>query len=287
MKWLFIDHENIGNLDSLDTGIYRKVFVFVGATHKALKINFMQLHQNVSLEVVKIKNVGQNNLDFHLSYFLGKLDEIADREIEFVVLSKDKGFDHLISFINDSGRKCRRELLSLPKNRMSAPKEDTQNDIKYVDPPKPQSEKNPVLDSSLQQKVSDIISRLNKIAGQKRPRKKKTLMNFINTVHKDSANDIFEQLENLKCIQDNGTSITYSINISASPVSNNVNVDETFKEIVDKLKNLSGQQRPRKKKTLINYIKNLKKGDPGKMMNLLIERDLVIVSSDGKTQYNL
>ncbi len=167
MKWLFIDHENIGNLDSLDTSIYRKVYVFVGATHKALKINFIQLHQNVSLEVVKIKNVGQNNLDFHLSYFLGKLDVIADREIEFVMLSKDKGFDHLISFINDSGRKCRRELLSVPKKLDNPLKVDIQNANKLVETPKTQTKTNPVLGNSLQRKVSDIISRLSKIAGKK------------------------------------------------------------------------------------------------------------------------
>jgi len=115
-KWLFIDHENIGNIESLDTKIFEKIYVFVGASHKALKINFVQLHQNVSMEVIKIRNVGQNNLDFHLSYFLGKLDATTDSNVEFVILSKDKGFDHLIRFINDNGRKCSRESLSTLKN---------------------------------------------------------------------------------------------------------------------------------------------------------------------------
>ncbi|MBU2514288.1 hypothetical protein KJ966_23375 [bacterium] len=287
MKWLFIDHENIGNLDSLDTGIYRKVYVFVGATHKALKINFIKLHQNVSLEVVKIKNIGQNNLDFHLSYFLGKLDTTADKEIEFVILSKDKGFDHLISFINDSGRKCRRELLSESKDQSIDLHVESQINSKVIEPEKTPTRTNPILSNDLQQNVSDILNRLNKISGQKRPRKKKTLINFIKTVHKNMADEIFNQLEILKCIQDNGKSITYSIDTSASPISNDISSDEIFKEIASKLTNLSGQQRPRKKKTLINYIKHLKKGDPEKIMNLLIEHDLVVVSHDGKAQYNL
>jgi len=298
MKWLFIDHENIGNLDSLDTSIYQKIFVFVGATHKALKINFIKLHQNVSLEVIKIKNIGQNNLDFHLSYFLGKLDEIADKEIEFVVLSKDKGFDHLINFVNDTGRRCMREQLSDAKNQKNELKKDNSqktvqsdkvnqiNNIVNVSEKEP-PQTNPILANDLQQRVSDILQRLNRIPGQKRPRKKKTLINFIKTVYKNGADDIFNQLVTLKCIQDNGISITYSINTSASPILNNFNDDEIFKEIVEKLSNLSGQQRPRKKKTLINYLKNLKKGDPGKIMNLLIDQELVTVSSNGKTQYNI
>lgn len=278
LKWLFIDHENIGNLDHLDTSVFQKIYVFVGATHKALKINFIQLHQNVTLEVIKIKNIGQNNLDFHLSFFLGKLDVLAESDIEFVILSKDKGFDHLIRYINDTGRKCRRELIPVVKN---------ENQLETIVVESQDGFINPILPNDIQKEVSDIMGRLKKIAGKKRPRKKQTLQNYIKTVYNKHENDIFNHLLKLGCIQDNGSSITYSIDSGAAPLPNSINSIESIKEIVEKLANLSGQQRPRKKKTLLNYIKSLKKGKAGDILNLLIDQRFVNVSSDGKAQYNL
>ncbi|MBU3915531.1 hypothetical protein KKA14_08340 [bacterium] len=299
-KWLFIDHENIGNIESLDTKIFEKIYVFVGASHKALKINFVQLHQNVSMEVIKIRNVGQNNLDFHLSYFLGKLDATTDSNVEFVILSKDKGFDHLIRFINDNGRKCSRESLSTLKNSQKIQTTDVPSESQGSEVDRQINQqgrtnkiaKDTPVDSSplaedIQQKVSDTIGRLKKMAGNKRPRKVKTLKNFIKTFHKKLENEIYNHLLSLKCIQENNSSISYLIDSDAALVPEVLKPDKPIAEIIEKLIHLSGNQRPRKQKTLLNYIKNLKKGNAEGILKVLVDQNIVSVSEDGKTQYNL
>ncbi|MBU2646735.1 hypothetical protein KKI24_18645 [bacterium] len=307
-RWLFIDHENIGNIESLDTGEFNKIIVFVGATHKTLKIRFVQLNQNVTMEVIKIKNVGQNNLDFHLSYFLGKYDLTADSDVEFVVLSADKGFDHLIRFISDNGRSCYRRSLSTLKKRSAVVDTDddaeTDTDVprdtdsilhkttsrkkrpaKKAAPEKVVSSPQPPEDT--QARVADIISKLNKMSGQRRPRKTKTLKNYIKTIHKGFEDDIFRQLITLQCIEENKSSITYSIDDSLSPDPVSSPVDTKISGIISKLRSLAGKQRPRKLKTLLNYIKNLKKGDPEAIMALLTDQNVVVVSEDGKIQYKV
>ena len=57
---------------------------------------------------MKIKGLSKNNLDFHLSYYLGRYHSIAPKDFIFTVVSKDKGFDCLIAHICSKGRKCLR-----------------------------------------------------------------------------------------------------------------------------------------------------------------------------------
>ncbi len=294
-KWVFVDHENVGHLNDFETEDVDKIFVFVGATHKTLKINFIKLNDNVSLEIIKIKKIGENNLDFHLSYHLGKLDVTSDSDVEFIVLSADKGFDHLIQYIHDNGRICYRETRkSLVEGVVKDGKVGGAKDvIDNGDKVKEKSSKGLVDDSKsikivpekiLNEKADYVIGKLKKLPGNKRPRKIQTLKNYIKTIEKDHVAEIVKKLISKGAIYEKLGAVTYDVD--SLPMDENLNV-EGFKELIINLKNLSGNKRPRKLKTLKNHINTLKKGKPSLLLTSLEESKVIEVIEGDKVKYDL
>ena len=65
-RWAFVDYENqpqslhfIGQHDD-----YRCVLVFFGAQQKVT----VELNKSLILRLIRMENIGKNNLDFHLTY---------------------------------------------------------------------------------------------------------------------------------------------------------------------------------------------------------------------------
>ncbi|MGC3874772.1 PIN domain-containing protein [Halomonas sp. GXIMD04776] len=125
MKWAFIDYENIGSLGKIDLSIYEKIIVFLGAKQPKLDFTDIKYDKPINLVVVQLKAIQDNNLDFHLAYYLGKFDTQADNAIAFEVISNDSGFSPLIAHIKNSGRICKQVKVA------GAPA-DTQKLIKYL-----------------------------------------------------------------------------------------------------------------------------------------------------------
>jgi len=71
-----------------------------------LVLAMQRMGKNAKWIVSKATDTG--SLEFHLSFFLGKLDEKLDEEIEFAILSGSTNLDPVIDFINQSGRSCLR-----------------------------------------------------------------------------------------------------------------------------------------------------------------------------------
>jgi len=294
-KWVFVDHENIGHLNDFESDGIDKIFVFVGATHKTLKINFIKLNDNVSLEIIKIKKIGENNLDFHLAYYLGKLDVISDLDVEFIVLSADKGFDHLIQYVNDNGRICYRETRkSLVEDVIKVKKTDFNADV--VDKGariKEKTSKGLVNDSKdiervsediLNDKVDHVLDELKKLSGDKRPRKIQALNNYIKTIEKDHVAEIVKKLISNGAIYEKSGAVTYEVSVDSMPIDECV---EGFRELIINLKNMSGNKRPRKIKTLKNHINTLKKGDSSQLLKSLEERKVIEVVEGDKVKYDI
>ncbi len=107
MKWAFIDYENIGCLGNVDLSVYEKVIVFIGAKQPKLDFGNKKYEMPINLQVIQIKASQPNNLDFHLSYYLGKYDQEAAAHIVFEVISNDNGFSPLIAHIKGNGRSCK------------------------------------------------------------------------------------------------------------------------------------------------------------------------------------
>jgi hypothetical protein len=119
-KCLLVDFENVQevNLDLLD-GTFR-VIIFVGASQKNISLELVKKAQSFGsrLKWQKIEGNGKNALDFHIAMQLGRFLE-KPQKLECIVLSKDKGFDPVIRYLNQEGLKCKRlnsmiELSSTP-----------------------------------------------------------------------------------------------------------------------------------------------------------------------------
>lgn len=108
-KLILVDYENIQKIDfSLLDDSYRAI-IFVGAKQNPPRAskNKATAHRFSRVDFHKIEGLGKNALDFHIAFHLGRTIEIAP-QTECFVLSKDTGFDPLLSHLNKNGLKCSR-----------------------------------------------------------------------------------------------------------------------------------------------------------------------------------
>lgn len=108
-KLVLVDYENIQKIDlSVLDDTYRAI-IYVGAMQNPPKAskNKVTAHRFSRVDFHKIEGSGKNALDFHIAFQLGRTIETAPH-VECFILSKDKGFDPLLSYLNKNGLKCRR-----------------------------------------------------------------------------------------------------------------------------------------------------------------------------------
>ncbi len=102
---VLIDYENVQPTvaDALSPPIF-KVWVFVGAQQAKVKIDLLELVQRKSdsARVIRIGATGRNALDFHISYYLGKLVTESPDDY-FHVISHDTGLDPLLAHLSEQG----------------------------------------------------------------------------------------------------------------------------------------------------------------------------------------
>jgi hypothetical protein len=106
---VLVDYENVHKVDiSILGGGYRAI-VFIGANQNLPKAASKpaSAHRFKRVDFQKVSGAGKNALDFHIAYELGRAFQ-AEPAACCVVLSKDKGFDPLISHLAASGFACRR-----------------------------------------------------------------------------------------------------------------------------------------------------------------------------------
>ncbi|HGI5215323.1 hypothetical protein ABN242_16000 [Providencia alcalifaciens] len=65
-QWAFVDLENVPHLDPIAFEQYQQVFVFVGPKQVSLKLP-VQTTTRYILNIIKVSQVSQNNVDFHLA----------------------------------------------------------------------------------------------------------------------------------------------------------------------------------------------------------------------------
>lgn len=108
-KLILVDYENIQKIDlSLLDDSYRGI-IFVGAKQNPPRAskNKATAHRFSRVDFHKIEGSGKNALDFHIAFQLGRTIETAP-ETECFVLSRDTGFDPLLSHLNKNGLTCSR-----------------------------------------------------------------------------------------------------------------------------------------------------------------------------------
>lgn len=156
-KLLLVDFENVQQVDLSKLDDSYQVIIFVGASQKNIPIDLVTSAQKLGSRVdwQKVEGNGSNALDFYIAMQLGRvLEKTPNRTC--IVLSKDKGFDPLIRYLNKVGLKSKRlnSLLEL-----------SANPVKMDDPN--------------YQRVFDLLSKADK---KNRPRRRKTLNQHISAM---------------------------------------------------------------------------------------------------------
>ncbi len=192
MKWAFIDYENIGCLSKVDLSIYSKVVLFIGAKQPKIDLGDKKYDSPIALVLVQLKATQSNNLDFHLSYYLGKYDGDIPADVSFDIISNDKGFSPLIAHIKANGRACKQVKVA------AAPSVKSQ----YVKV------------ASVPSQKSKLISFITATQRDKRPKKVTSLRNCIAAHmgikgHETAIQNHVNQLVNEKIIRISGDNIEY------------------------------------------------------------------------------
>lgn len=104
-NYVLIDYENVQpkNL-SLLAGEHFRVKLFVGQSLSKLPFDLATAMQSLGNrgEYIRISGNGPNALDFHIAYYIGRIST-ADPDVFFHIISKDTGFDPLITHLKDQG----------------------------------------------------------------------------------------------------------------------------------------------------------------------------------------
>jgi hypothetical protein len=162
-RLLLVDFENVQQVELAKLDDSYRVIIFVGADQKSVPFDLVTRAQQLGsrVEWQKITGNGSNALDFFIAFQLGRVFDQAPRP-ECVVLSRDKGFDPLIRFVNASGMKCRRisSLAELHHKVAAAASVPAPEDAKL-------------------RRVVEVLGKLEK---RGRPRKRKTLSQCISAM---------------------------------------------------------------------------------------------------------
>lgn len=168
---LFIDYENVQNLDFSSIQLEDiEVKIFVGQSQNKIPFELVQSIQGLGhrVEWIKIEGSGNNSLDFHIAFYLGRVSNNLSNS-KFIVLSKDKGFDPLISYLKKQNIQCSRieEISKLQQtNKTKSPNhQNTQNSPKSTDT-----------------LISKIINHLSKITQNSRPKTRSSLRQYIKSL---------------------------------------------------------------------------------------------------------
>ena len=106
---LLVDYENVHKIDLSQLDESYRAIIFVGAGQNPPKAarKPATAHRFRRVEFQKITGSGKNALDFHIAFQLGRTFETATDTV-CVVVSRDKGYDPLLQFLNENGLSCRR-----------------------------------------------------------------------------------------------------------------------------------------------------------------------------------
>eukprot|EP01029_Cantina_marsupialis_P026625 TRINITY_DN72045_c0_g2_i2.p1 TRINITY_DN72045_c0_g2~~TRINITY_DN72045_c0_g2_i2.p1 ORF type:complete len:216 (-),score=8.99 TRINITY_DN72045_c0_g2_i2:18-665(-) len=102
-NYIFIDFENV-QPTTIDIPLNYpfKIIIFVGKNQTKIHIELVTSIQSLGnkAEYIVINGNGKNALDFHITYYLGKVCE-KDPNGYYHIISKDTGFDILINHLKE------------------------------------------------------------------------------------------------------------------------------------------------------------------------------------------
>ncbi len=193
-NYIFIDYENVHPVSfDLPEDYPFKVILFVGSNQSKIPIELVTSMQLLgsNAEYVRIQGNGKNALDFHITFYLGRLFE-KDPNGYFHIISKDTGFDVLIRHLRDKKVLIQRhkQITDIPALKISNSK---------------------TLEEKIEVITDYLISR-----GNAKPRKVATLSNTINSLFMKVLSDkelntLIDKLAQKKLITIEETKVHYKL----------------------------------------------------------------------------
>ena len=158
INYILIDYENVQNIDLTclkEKNFYIKIFIGTNQTKIPIDLVLKSQELGSQIEWIQINGSGKNALDFHITFVLGRLVQ-KEPEAIFYIISKDTGFDPLISYLKNQKISCnRKEDISLISSLLWNDK------------------------ISLEDTCSMVIQKLILIDKKGRPKSESTLKNYI------------------------------------------------------------------------------------------------------------
>ena len=195
INYVLIDYENVQpkHLSLLDREEFRiKVFLGTHQTRLARRLAIdLQRLGPVKAEYIEVSGTGSNALDFHIAYYIGRISA-EDRDSFFHIISKDRGFDPLITHLRENNIFCQRSasIEDIPLLRtLSAASTPDQADAV----------------------VANLVGR-----GASKPRTLKTLRNTISTLFgkkldEDEVDLLLNELKKRQVLSVDGNKINYRL----------------------------------------------------------------------------
>ncbi len=194
-NYVLIDYENVQPKNFLPLLPHTDfhIRVFLGATQSTLNTKIATALQpfGANAGYIQASGNGKNALDFHIAFYMGR--HSGDDGVSFYIVSKDKGFDALITHLNTKGIAAKRVA---EINKIPVLKNFTEN--------------------STEGKVQKILTNL-KSRGKSVPKTEKTLRNTISTLFEPSLKDdeltnIIGRMKNLNQLNIDDSSVRYLFN---------------------------------------------------------------------------
>ncbi len=149
-RYIFIDFDNLKEVKFKKLQkVCDKVFIFINSDEKNIPLDLALYLQRMGKAVkwVLVEPTEEGNMNYVMSFMMGRLHQKVEKSVEFAVLSNDPEFDTVVSFMNNSNnRSClrvKREKLEIERNPSppvyQAEKEDYSSIIKSSAPIKKNS----------------------------------------------------------------------------------------------------------------------------------------------------
>lgn len=190
-KYLYIDYENVQDVQPEVLDDTMKVLIIVGENQTKVPIQLVQQTQPFGnrVEWLQVGGKGRNALDFFIAYYIGR-DVCLRPAMEYIIYSKDAGYDPLIEHLKKEGIKISRivsfqELAPRPANG---------------------------IDKAL---VDKAQLNLTKVAPNKRPKKRASLTGHVAALFpsksKEEIDQVIEQLFIDKLVYEENGLIKYDL----------------------------------------------------------------------------
>ncbi len=196
-NFVLIDFENVQpqDISLLKNGTF-KVKIFTGPQRAKIPLALATTLQSMGAdaEYVMLEAAGSNALDFHIAYYVGVLSA-QEPSAFFHIISKDSGFDPLISYLN--------------KRKVFAKRSECIADMPCFATPTPTTLA--PLDEQIERVIADLLRRKSA-----KPSTATALLNTINALFKKELSEqqvaaILSALRKRGVVNLAGSKVSYSI----------------------------------------------------------------------------